>query len=125
MVSNPNPSEQFGPRIVRARLTELTIYDVSEEELRAIERGGPESFYFNLAVFFVSTALSFTVALATTEIKSDRLHATFVIVTVISYAATLVFGVLWFYGFRSRKNTISLIRERKPAAAESIPLIGS
>lgn len=117
-LNQPHPLE---PRIVRAPLKELTIYDVSESELESIERGGPESLFFSFAVFFISTAISLTVTLATTEIKSERLHSGFMIVTVVSYASFLVLGALWIRSLRSKKNIISCIRNRRPPTGEPLP----
>lgn len=115
-----NQSQQLEPRIVRATLKELTIYDVSEAELESIERGGPESLYLNFAVFFVSTAISLTVTLATTDINSVRLYIGFMIVTVVSYVAFLVLGSLWIRSLRSKKNVITCIRRRRPPTGEPL-----
>jgi hypothetical protein len=81
-------------RVIRASIKELMIYDVSEGELEAIERGGPESLYLNFGILFISTAISLTVALATTEIKSAHLYDGFFIVTAVSYVASVVLGSL-------------------------------
>ena len=124
-MQEPRQPQQLEPRIVRAPLIELTIYDVSEAELEAIERGGPESLYLNFGVFFMSTAISLTVTLTTTDIKSDRLHAGFLIVTIVSYAVFLVLGGLWYRGMRSKKKVISCIRSRRPATGESLSLPSS
>src|SRR5256885_1636055 len=119
---NTQTPQQLEPRIVRATLRELTIYDVSETELEIIERGGPESLYLNFAIFFISTALSLTVALATTEIKSRRLYDGFFIVTAVAYAAALVLGALWLRSLRSKKTIMKYIRSRRPSSGEPLPL---
>src|ERR1019366_6584439 len=42
---------------------ELTVYLVSDDELRMIESGGPSSTYLNLAIFFLSVGASFAASL--------------------------------------------------------------
>src|SRR5213592_1361198 len=100
------PQSPIEPRIVRARLDSLKIYEVSEGELESIERGGPQSLFLNFAIFFVSNAISFTVALTLADFKSDRTFLVFVVVAVVSWAAALVLGSLWFRSFRSKENIV-------------------
>jgi hypothetical protein len=109
-----------GPRIVRASLAQLTIYEVSDNELESIERGGPESLMLNFAILFISTAISFTVTLATTSIQSMYVYTAFVVVTVVSYVAAIVLGGLWLRSYRSKKNLITTIRERRPPEGEPL-----
>src|SRR5437588_8940932 len=103
----PQPPQQpspVGPRIVRASLDQLTIYEISDNELESIERGGPESLMLNFAILFISTAISFTVTLTTTSIQSIYVYTAFVVVAVVSYVAAVVLGGLWFRSYRSKKN---------------------
>jgi hypothetical protein len=119
----PKPPPLAGPRIVRASLEQLTIYEISDNELDSIERGGPESLMLNFAILFISTAISFTVTLTTTSIQSMYVYTTFVVVTVISYVAGIVLGGLWLRSYRSKNNLITTIRERRPPEGE--PLLSS
>lgn len=119
-MSQPTLSKQMEPRIVRAPLKELTIYDVSEAELEAIERGGPESLLLNFGILFLTTAISFTVTLATTDIKSVYLYIGFFVVTVVSYAAALVIGSLWLRSLKTRESVIACIRGRRPPVGEAL-----
>jgi hypothetical protein len=109
-----------GPRIVRASLDQLTIYEISDNELETIERGGPESMLLNFAIFFTSTAISFTVSLATTVIQSIHLFTGFMVVTVVSYIAALVLGGLWVRSCKSKKSIIKTIRERRPPEGDPL-----
>ena len=80
-----NPSAQLLPAIHRARIDVLRIYEISESELEFLERGSPQSIYLNFAIFLLSIALSFFIALVTTEIPSDRLFNVFVIVAALGF----------------------------------------
>ena len=103
-------------RIVRARLDTLNVYEISENELESLERGGPESLLLNFAIFFLSNALSFTVTLmlSSVDIKSNRVFEVLVIVCVVSWVASVVLGGLWIDSYRSKKSIIRIIKKRLP-----------
>lgn len=103
------------PAIRRGRLDSLQIYEISEAELDALERGSPESVFFNLLLTTLSVAISFTVSLATTRIESDRTFIVFVLLVFVGYLAGFTFGVLWWISRRSLKTTAAKIRARIPA----------
>jgi hypothetical protein len=111
------------PRIVRARLDTLNVYEISENELESLERGGPESLLLNFAIFFLSNALSFTVTLmlSSVDIKSNRVFAVLVIICVVSWVASIVLGGLWISSNRSKKSTIHIIKKRLPPEGTRMP----
>ena len=100
------------PRITRAPLGELD----------AIERGGPDSLYPNFGILFASTAISFKISLATTEIKSIYMFNGFFIVTTVAYAAAVVLGFLWIRSLKAKKSVIASIRNRRPPPGEPLPM---
>lgn len=105
---------QLDPAIHRVRLDKLRIFEITEAELEALERGSPESLYLNLAIAVLSVAISFTVALATTKIDDDRTFYVFVIVTSTGYVSGITFALLWFISRRSLKKVSTEIRSRIP-----------
>lgn len=120
MCDEPHPSgTPLSPAIRRARLDKLTIFDVTEAELETLERGTPVSLYLNLAVFVLSTATSFFIALATTKIESVRTFAVFVIIIVVGYLAGVTFMLLWFFTRKSVQSVVQEIRKRLPP--EGVP----
>lgn len=108
-------STQLDPAIHRGRLDSLRIYEISEAELDALERGSPESVYLNLGLTVLSVAISFTIALFSTRIESDRTFTVFVVVVIVGYIAGVTFGVLWWISRRSLSSTAAKIRARLPA----------
>ena len=101
------------PAIHRVRLDKLTIFEITEAELEALERGSPESLYLNLGVGVASIAISFSIALLSTEIQSTKTFCFFVIVMVVGYIAALTFGLLWWQSRRSLKTVAQEIRRRR------------
>jgi hypothetical protein len=105
---------RLDPAIQRIRLGSLRIFEISEAELESLERGSPESIFLNLALTVLSVAISFSVALATTRIESDRTFAVFVIITSVGYVAGATFGILWLACRRSLISVSAKIRSRIP-----------
>lgn len=102
------------PAIKRARIEQLNIYEVSEDELVQLERGSPESLFLNFAIFFISSALSLLVAILTTTFSSLYVFTTFVVLSTIGFAAGVVLLGLWLWHRRSRAAIFFDIRRRMP-----------
>ena len=113
MVDNDNQFFQSIP-VELGPVGKLTIFEVTEAELETLERGAPVSLFLNLGIFVLSTAISFSVTLATTTIASDRLFTFFVVITVVGYLAGLTFGLLWWFARRSVRSVAQEIRKRLP-----------
>jgi len=106
--------DQLDPAIHRVRLDKLRIFEITDAELEALERGSPESVFLNLAIAVLSIAVSLSVSLATTNIENDRTFCVFVIVTSVGYVAGVTLGLLWFISRRSLRNVSAEIRSRIP-----------
>ncbi len=93
--SQPQPGTPLDPTIEWVPLGALTVFPVTADELEELKRGSPASMFFNFAIFSISTAISFSVSLATTKIESTKTFCVFVIVTVVGYLASAIFIALW------------------------------
>jgi hypothetical protein len=96
------------------RLEKLTIYEITEAELEALEQGSPESLFLNLCIATVSIATSFFLALLTNTFESNRVYCVFVVVCVIGLLAAVTFGLLWWKSRHSVRSVAREIRRRKP-----------
>lgn len=105
---------QLDPAIDRIRLEKLTIFEITEAELEALERGSPESLFLNLGIATLSVGSSFLIALLTTSIENTRTFCVFVIICAIGFVAGGTFGLLWWQGRRSVRNVARDIRNRMP-----------
>jgi hypothetical protein len=99
---------------------EITIYLVSEDELRMLETGGPSSTYLNLAIFFLSVGASFLASLLLSEPKSIKRFIVVVALTVGSLIAGFVLLLVWRRSSKDATNTIQGIRARRVSPAENI-----
>ena len=92
---------------------EITIYLVSDDELRLLERGGVSSTFLNLAIFFMSIAASFFASLLLSPPPSIKKFLVMVVLTVSTAIAGLVLIVLWRRSSRDVLDTVRRIRARR------------
>jgi len=104
---------------------QLTVYLVSEDELRMIESGGPSSTYLNLAIFFLSVAASFFVSALLSEPKSIYRFIVIVVLTTGAAIAGFVLLFLWRRSSKGALNVIKQIRARGMPTSEEITIKGS
>jgi hypothetical protein len=116
-MTRPTKSK-LDPAIHRVRLDRLTIFEITEAELEALERGSPESLFLNLGIASLSFASSFFISLLTTTIEDVRTFCVFVIVTVAGFVAGITFALLWWQSRRSLRNVAAEIRRRMPPEGE-------
>ena len=113
---------EFLPEIRRARINQLTVYDVTDSELEILERGTPDSLYLNFAIFLLSSALSFTVSLFTTTVSNTNIFTVIVVFTVIGYLGGIFLLLLWRKSHTSVTKCIESIRKRLPPEGVQQPL---
>lgn len=109
------------PRIVRGRVDSLSLYEITDYELEVLEEGLPGSTYLTFGVFFLTTALSFLVALLTNTPASIRLFSVFVVVVTVGAAAGVVLLVLWYKTRARVTDVLDRIKARcspQPVEAE-------
>ncbi len=101
-------------RIIRGRVDYMVVYEVTENELSTLEKGNPNTIFLNFAIFLLSIASSFLIALLTTTIQSDRTFIIFTIITVVGYIIGILLLILWYRGRHSVAELIRSIRNRIP-----------
>ena len=95
--SGPQPSQAMPAVQIRyVGIGQLTLYLVSEDELRMIETGGPSATLLNLAVGFLFLAAGLLGSLLLSEpSKSIYKFNVFVILLVCSFIAGGVLLIVW------------------------------
>ena len=102
----------FLPAVRRARFDKLTIFEVSEAELDILEKGSPDSIYLNFAIFLLSMAVSFIVALFTTEVKSMAIFVVFVLLAIVGCLGGFFLLIMWLRDRSSVSKCAKTIRSR-------------
>lgn len=103
---------QMRPTIRRGALGEITIYEVTEDELSAIERGSPDSLLLNFGLFLFSTFLTLAVTLLTVDIVDGRTYYTFLIVCVLSSISCVALVGVWAFLYKDKGEIFRRIRSR-------------
>ena len=93
---------------------------IADYELDVLARGSPSSTFLNFAIFLLSIALSFHIALVSTTISANRIFSVFVIIVVLGYISGIVLFVLWFRNRQSTSKIIKRIKERIPPEATQL-----
>ncbi len=98
----------------------ITLYDVTEDELKQLEDGPPGSNQLNFAIACLTTAVSMTVTLSSTPVDDPKVFTFFVVMLVVGY----VFGVYclidWWIGKRNTTSASEKIRLRLKRKEERI-----
>lgn len=102
----------FQPAIVRARIMELVIYDVSEDELRTLEQGSPESPNLTIGIALLSFGAALLVTLNTTTIPNPKVANLLQIAVVGSFVVAVVLLIQWRRNSKMVKSVVREIRAR-------------
>jgi len=102
------------PQIRRGRIPSFAIYEVSEDELQKLQDGFAIGLELNFSLMLLSSALSFFIALITTQMSQTKSTT----ITIITAVFAIIGIYLFFSWFRSRpdiQNLVSSIKSRMPA----------
>ena len=110
---NINEASEKGPTIKKGKVDSLTIYEITDGELEIIERGSPNSTFFNIGIALISIAISFFVTLVTVDLTlRQNLFTVFTVVTVVSFTVGIVLMILWIKTKNDVDEVLQKIRDR-------------
>jgi len=101
-----------GVRVNRAKLGSISVYEITEDELDLLERGSPNSTYFNFAIALLSISISFLISVFSTTIESIKVYAVFWIVALVTLILGSVLLLVWWRASKGIKSIFKRIRER-------------
>jgi hypothetical protein len=100
--------------IRRGVFAELTIHAVADHELENLAHGSADSSsYLNLAIFLLSTSMSFLVSLLTAVLTS-RVFTIFLIITTVGFLNGGLLLIVWRRKRSSVWDLVETIRSRVP-----------
>jgi uncharacterized membrane-anchored protein len=120
-VGNVN-DQPFFPAIRRARLDNLTIYEISEAELNTLEKGSPDSIYLNISIALLSLAFAFLGSMIVTKFESNVVLFLFIVLIVVGFVVGGVLLLLWYKSRSSVSDCIESIKRRLPPEGEVAPI---
>ena len=100
------------PVITRGIIREFRVCEVHETELDMLERGSPSSTSLNFAIFLLSTAISFFVALTTAEVTNDRVFTIYIVIIAVGSILGAIQLIKWYRNRNDFSDTIKKIRKR-------------
>jgi ABC-type sulfate transport system permease subunit len=96
------------------QIQRLTIYEISEDELRYLEAGSPVATHLTFAIALISVAISLALALATAVFPSDRVFLVFLAVAITCSISGLFLLMLWMKHHKVGTNVADCVRNRLP-----------
>ncbi len=109
--------EQRAVQIIR--MGTLTVYEITDDELRLIETGGPASTLLNFGIGSLSLSVGiFATLLSGGPISSRIISDTLVILTALGLLAGVVLLVLWRRFAKQTSSTIAGVRDRAKIQAQ-------
>lgn len=119
MATTQEEYKAFSPAIRRARLDNLTIYEISEGELQTIERGSPDSICLTFSVSLLSVAISLLGSIMLTDIKSPVVLFSFIAIVVVGFVVGIILLIIWKKSSNSVAECVASIKRRLPP--EGVP----
>ena len=110
----PLPNDNQTVSVRRAHIGSIDIYEVKDNELDILEKGGPMETQLNFAVLLISLAFSSAISLFTATFKSEIVQNTFVVVAVVGFLGSVYLFIQWYQGKKPIKSVIKDIRDRMP-----------
>lgn len=108
------PSQSLPPvEVRRGAFARLTLYDVEERELEDLAKGSSDSLYLNFAIFLLSIAISFFIALLT-AVVSNNVFIVFVVITTVGFIVGTFLLILWWMKRKSVSDLVKKIKNRLP-----------
>ena len=97
-------------KVRKTRVEYVNIYEVTENELSALENGGQSTLMFEIAISLLSIAITCGVALVTSSFVNDTIKYAFLFAAI---ACALVGVVLVILGWKGRQNVCDIVKQIK------------
>lgn len=111
----PSPAHSNDNKSVtvrRGRVVSIDIYEVKDDELEILEKGGPAQIQFTFAVFLLTLAFSSFTSLITATFESTEIKTAYIVVCVIGFLGSLYLFIQWNRTKKSVKKVMTDIRNR-------------
>ena len=104
--------------VKRGRHGEVVIYDVREDELKSLERGGEATPQLNFSIFLLSMGFTSLITLCTTQVRWQIMNTFFMVAMFLGVIFGIYFMIVWKSSKRSVSELVREIRNRLNGGAE-------
>lgn len=117
IIETKKPQEEvtIGEKVLvkRGRVDSLTIFEIRQDELTIIEKGSSNSIYLNFAIFLLSIAISFLIAILTSDYTGKVLtFSVFCVISSVGFILGVLLLILWLKLKDDFKEIIKNIKKR-------------
>lgn len=103
-----------GTKIVRHRLGQIDIYDITSNELKMLEQGTWSDYLFDVAIALLSISVTLLITLTTVTFTDIKLHDYFKYAFVAASVLCVVSIIGWLVLRRAKSAIIDTVRSRQP-----------
>lgn len=114
-------NDGFLPEIRVGRIDVLIVHQVSEEELKRLHEGSPQSLDLVFSTALLSTAFSFLASLLTASIPAGKTFTVFLIVTIVGFVMGAYLFLRWYKTRNIISKLVNDIRKRLPPEGNANP----
>lgn len=109
-----SPASDENIRVRRGKVDAVVLYEIREDELESLERGGISTIQISLSSSLITLAVAFTIALLTSDFKPELeiVKYLFGIAAFSGFVLGVYFGVVAYLTKSSVKKIGETIRER-------------
>lgn len=103
-----------GTTIVRHKVDQIHIYDITSDELKMLEQGTSSDYLFDIAIAMLSISVTLLVTISTVTFADDRLHSYFKYAFVVTLVLFVASVIGWLVLRRAKSAIIDAVRSRQP-----------
>ena len=100
--------------IRRGYVQSINIYEITDNELDALEKGGSSGIYLTFSTILLTTAFNCITTLTTVKFNNDIIQICYIILAIIGIVGGVFLIILWRKGMTSVIPTIKKIKKRIP-----------
>ncbi len=119
-MTSENSSSGAGTKIVRGPVDSLSIYEITDSELKVLEDGSPDAPLLNIAIACLTTGVSSFLTLLSVTVVSIVKECVFAVIIAIALAVGLTLLFLRGHTKGLARETVNKIKARIPPDPQSM-----
>ncbi len=103
-----------GTTIVRHKVDQIHIYDITSDELKMLEQGTLSDYLFDIAIALLSISVTLLVTISTVAFSDNKLYSYFKYAFFVTLVLFVTFVIGWLVLRRTKSEIIDAVRSRQP-----------
>jgi hypothetical protein len=114
MAKTSSASKELQIRI--GKVESVDLYEIKDNELDTLEKGGPADLQFNFGIVFITTAFSICLTFASATFANAKVEMLFMLTGIVTGLLGVVFMCTWLKNRKAVNSLCMKIRQRIPSA---------